>query len=225
MSNLQNLMLVILPAISFLLMYFFSRRVKRNADLRHLPHIFSVFYLLFLCIGEVHEMIDGNFLRWFVIIVIFLVLVFLSKDRDLGLLKVLNHKNHVDFSNALAGLFVLHSVADSSVIATGHQNLFWAILLHRLLDGVLLFGLIYEKGLNYKNTVILSCFLILPIITMAIGVSFKDFPVLSNLFVIALSVNVVLDILSELNHSHGVKRYKVFLTVLLALLFSWLTIH
>lgn len=225
MSNLQNLMLVILPAISFLLIHFFSQKFKGSADLRHLPHTFSVFYLLFLCISEVHEIIDGNFLRWFLIAIVFIVLVFFSKDRNLFLLKMLNHKNHVDFSNSLAGLFVLHSVADSSIIATGHQNLFWAILLHRLLDGVLLFGLIYEKGLNYKNTVILLCFLVLPIITMAIGISLKDFPTLSNLFVVVLSINVVLDILSELNHSHGVKRHKVFLTILLALLFSLLTVH
>lgn len=225
MDTLKNIMLVSLPACSFLAMLFFSKRAKENKDLKYLPHIFSVVYLLVLCIFEIHEIIDGNFVRWFFVLFIFSVVFILSKDRNVGIFKYLSHSSHVEFSNVIAVIFVIHSFGDGFVLADGHHSLLSGILIHRLFDGILLFGLIYEKGLSIKNFFVFILFLFAPVFASSIGGSIESLSIVRSLFVFLMFCFVVLDILSELNHSHGVKGLKVFATVVLATLCAVFLAH
>src|SRR5574343_165945 len=222
--NTLKILLVIAPILSFLVLsLFFKSQTKNAATKTYLLHIFSVGYLATLCLIEIDEIFYGNTAMWTLLLCSLFILVLVSKDRHTGVSKFFSHGHHVGFSNAIATLFIVHSFIDG-VLFGKSDFLQTGIVLHRFVDGIILFGLLYENRLSFIKIFIASAFVFSPIIGMLVSGG-DGLLVFKNIFIFVLFSFLVLDVFSELNHSHGVSKNKILITIAIAVICALLLVH
>ena len=216
---------IISPILSFLVMWVFAR--LHTHDRQHFLHVVSVSYLALLAFREINGFLEHKE-YWVIIFIALISVLSLAWDKSKNTPKdnLLGHYHHAGFSYALALIFTAHALIDgiifsqSTIVAPG-------LIIHRIIDGLAIFGLItvskfnpktFYKESGFKKFAVLMLFIVAPAIGLYLPKIFSH-----NLQVVVEQVSVfllaglaVLDLQTEIRQRYHNSK-KIFIGILLGI--------
>lgn len=221
------------PLCSLIISYLFLSGGKHKRE--HFLHVFSVTYLFTLSLREINEIIVRSISIWAIVTLGFLIVLLLIRDfENRGHKNLLSHKHHIKFSYAIAVFFIFHSFIDG-VLFDGAPLLKSGLIFHRLMDGLIIFGLLAEDGLNrhfFKNLkpgrlLILIGFIVAPLfgvyLSNILGNSFT-WGVIEAILMFVLAIVTMVDIRSEVLDKH-LSSKTLYLAIFMAIALGLILVH
>jgi len=233
--EIMTAIFLLAPIASLLIAYLFFS--KSGHDRGHFFHVFSVAYLATLAFREINEIVKHSVWFWLLIILIILGIIFAVRKfiRAKSNWNIFSHHHHREFSYVLGCLFIFHSFVDGLIFG-GSGLIQSGLVLHRLIDGFVIFGLLsagennsygFFKKLNLSKFLIVLAFLIAPTAGLYLPdiLNFNFWYPLRIIAVFVLAILTILDIQTELTHRHNSPVNRLLIAILLGLVLGLLVMH